>query len=153
MDKELSRECSKAPGYHLGILHRLSLAYLSPRMRSLGLSRGWIALLMETLEQPGQTQDALRRSIKVDRAAAARTLFELERRGYIVRREDARDRRQKLVYPTSKTLALATGLFEVLDKHNEALFKGFDHARREEALSILRAMAANLEEAINQDNA
>ncbi len=152
MKEELARARAKAPGYHLGVLHRLSSAYLSPRMRRLGLKRGWIALLLETLEQPGQSQDALRKSIKVDRAAAARTLFELERRGYIIRREDANDRRQKLVYPTPKTLGLTAGLFDVLDNHNEALFKGFDPGRRKEALSILRDMAANLEEAIGDND-
>ncbi len=149
MADQLSHCRQKAPGYHLAVLHRLSSAFLSPRMRALGLKRGWIAVLLEVLERPGQSQDALCRRIKVDRAATARSLFELEHQGYVIRREDASDRRQKLVSPTAKTLDLAEELFVVLTAHNQALFKGFDHARREEALEILAAMAANLESALS----
>ncbi len=151
MNQMLSKCHQKAPGHHLAVLHRLSTAFLSPRMAQLGIKRGWVGILLEVIERPGQPQDALCRRLKVDRAAAARTLFELERQGYVTRHEDAGDRRQKLVEPTTKTLEMADGLFAVLKEHNQALFKGFDQQRREEALDILKAMNANLEEAISQE--
>lgn len=153
MGKDLSRTRRKAPGHYLATLHRLSAAYLSPRMKQLGVKRGWISMLVEILEQPGRNQEALRDAVKVDRAAAARTLFELEGEGYATRREDPADRRQKLADPGEKALALASNLFSVLDEHNDALFKGFGPARREEALGILRDMAANLEDAVKRDDA
>lgn len=137
----------KAPGYHLAVLHRLSAAYLAPRMRDMGVRRGWIGVLLDVLDAPGRSQDALCESLKVDPAATARALLELERQGFVVRREDAANRRRKLVYPTAKTLALEGDLHAVLKAHNQALFRGFDANRRELALDILRAMAANLERA------
>jgi len=142
----------KAPGHHLAVLHRLSAAFLAPRMRKLGLKRGWIGVLLEVLDRPGQPQDALCKSLKVDPAATARTLFELEKRGYVNRFEDERDRRQKLVSPTQKTLDLAQGLFAVLKDHNQALFRGFDPIRRELALCILADMAANLNDALLRED-
>lgn len=142
---------NKTPGRHLAVLHRLSSAYLSPRMRSLGLKRGWIAVLIEVLERPGQSQDILCRGIRVDRAAMARCLFELENAGYVTRREDTADRRQKLVYPTQKALDAADGLSSVLASHNRALFAGFPPDLQEQALSILGSMIANLETALTQD--
>jgi DNA-binding MarR family transcriptional regulator len=150
MEKDFARCRQKAPGYRVAVLHRLSTAFLSPPMQALGLRRGWIAALIEVIERPGQTQDAMTRSLKVDRAATARTLFELESQGYVIRREDRADRRQKLVYPTEKTLALTDKLYAVLATHNQALFTGFDAARREEALAILDAMIDNLEAALTQ---
>jgi DNA-binding MarR family transcriptional regulator len=150
MEKDSARCRQKAPGYRVAVLHRLSSAFLSPPMQALGLRRGWIAVLIEVIERPGQSQDAMTRSLKVDRAATARTLFELESQGYVLRREDTADRRQKLVYPTEKTLALADNLYAVLATHNQALFTGFDAARREEALTLLDAMIANLEAALTQ---
>ncbi len=144
---------NKAPGHHLAVLHRLSAAYLSPRMRALGLKRGWIAVLIEVLERPGQPQDALCRRIRVDRAAMARCLFELENAGYVTRREDTADRRQKLVSPTQKARNAADGLFTVLAAHNKALFAGFSPEQEEEALSILQSMIANLEDALAEENA
>ncbi|NMC48436.1 MAG: winged helix-turn-helix transcriptional regulator [Desulfovibrio sp.] len=133
----------------MAVLHRLSAAYLSPRMRALGLKRGWIAVLIEVLERPGQSQDILCRGIRVDRAAMARCLFKLENAGYVTRREDTADRRQKLVFPTQKALDVADGLFTVLAAHNKALFAGFSPRRQEETLSILRSMIANLEDALS----
>lgn len=137
----------KAPGFRLAILHRLSSGFLSPRMGALGIRRGWIALLIELLGEPGQTQEALSRRLRIDKAATARALFELERQGYVTRREDAADRRQKLVFPTEQTMALAPRFTDVLAEHNQVLFAGFDEARRREALAILDAMIANLEAA------
>ncbi len=151
MHHDISHCRHKAPGHHLAVLHRLSAAFLAPRMRALGLRRGWIGVLIEVLDRPGQAQDALCRSLRVDPAATARSLFELEERGYVSRCEDARDRRQKLVFPTPKSQALAGELFAVLKDHNEALFSGFDPERREKALDILKAMAANLENAVRGD--
>jgi len=152
MQNDLAFCRHKAPGHHLAVLHRLSAAYLAPRMQELGIRRGWIGVLLEVLDRPGQPQDALCKSLKVDPAATARTLFELEKQGYVKRFEDERDRRQKLVSPTQKTLDLANGLFAVLKDHNQALFWGFDHARRELALCILADMAANLENAMTRDD-
>jgi DNA-binding MarR family transcriptional regulator len=120
-------------------------------MRALGLKRGWIGVLVETLAKPGQSQDALCRSLRVDRAATARSVFELESLGYVERRGAPGDRRQKLVHPTQKTLDLSDALFGVLAKHNEALFKGFDQARREEALLLLAGMAENLTSALDNE--
>jgi len=152
MQNDLAFCRHKAPGHHLAVLHRLSAAYLAPRMRELGIRRGWIGVLLEVLDRPGQPQDALCKSLKVDPAATARTLFELEKRGYVERSEDARDRRQKLVSPAKKALDLAEGLFAVLKDHNQSLFRGFDPARRELALGILADMAANLENAMTRDD-
>lgn len=151
MNKTLHACRDKAPGYRLAVLHRLSAAFLSTRNRALGLKRGWIGVLMEVFSQPGQSQDAICRSLRVDRAATARTLFELESQGYVLRREHSADRRQKLVFPTQKTLDLSERLFGVLDRHNQALFKGFDQQRREEALGLLAAMAKNLESALDNE--
>ncbi|GAB7079735.1 MarR family winged helix-turn-helix transcriptional regulator [Megalodesulfovibrio paquesii] len=120
-------------------------------MRRLGIKRGWIALLLEVLAKPGQPQDALCRAIKVDRAVTARTLFELEQHGYVERREDASDRRLKRVFPTSKATSLSDRLYAVLGEHNHALFKGFDAAQQAETLTLLAAMAANLEAALEQE--
>lgn len=139
----------KAPGYRLAVLHRLSAAFLAPRMRKMGIKRGWIGILLEVLDRPGQSQDALCKSLKVDPAAAARTLLELEGRDYVVRREDESNRRQKLVFPTATAQALEDDLHAVLKAHNQALFRGFDADRRELALDILGAMAANLEHALD----
>lgn len=147
MENDISWHRRKAPGYRLAVLHRLSAAYLAPRMRDLGLKRAWIAPLLALLETPGQTQDALSRSLRIDGAATARTLFELEGEGYVTRQEDPADRRQKRVWPTPRAEALAGSLEEVLTGHNKVIFRGFSPERRREALEILDTMIANLDSA------
>ena len=146
-ENNISWHKQKAPGYKLAVLQRLSSAFLSPRTREFGIRRGWIAILLELLGNPGQSQDAISRSLRIDRAATARALFEMEEQGYVIRREPASDRRQKLVYTTEKTLELAERLNCVLQRHNQALFKGFDPARQRLALEILDDLIANLESA------
>lgn len=142
----------KAPGFRLAVLHRLSAGFLSGPIRALGLKLAWIACLIEVLERPGQSQDALARGLRLDRAAMARTLFELENHGYVVRREDDANRRVKRVFATDKATAQADTFREVLIAHNEALFRGFDAARQARTLELLDAMIANLETALAARN-
>ncbi len=151
MPHDLAWHRRKAPGYRLAVLHRLSAAYLAPRIRKSGLRRGWISFLLELLERPGQSQDALSRALCLDRAATARTLAALEERGYVTRAEDPANRRQNIVRPTNLGRQAVEGLQDVLAGHNDALFAGFDLSQRCLALEILDHMAANLRDALARD--
>lgn len=153
MEQDFSWHRNKAPGYRLAKLFRLSAAYLAPKTRKLGLKRAWIGPLLAVLEEPGQSQDAISHNLCIDQAATARSMFELEGQGYLMRREDPKDRRQKLVQPTPKAYELSAGLDKVLKSHNQALFKGFSPKRRQEALEILDLMIANLKAALSQGEA
>lgn len=64
------------------------------------------AFVSAICHEPGRSQDELAGEICLDKSTVARTLAHLEKQGYITRVPNEKDRRQYLVYPTEKMLAI-----------------------------------------------
>ena len=62
---------------------------------------------------PGRSQEELARDICLNKSTVARTLAVLEERGYIERRKSESDRRELLVYPTARMLAVLPRVREI----------------------------------------
>lgn len=90
----------------------------------------------------GIAQQTLAERIVKDKASLSNLLNNLERKGYISRKEDAADRRNKLVYLTPEGEALWQRLLPILDEV---------YTRAEEAMGLarIRNLTAELEEMHN----
>lgn len=90
----------------------------------------------------GIAQQTLAERIVKDKASLSNLLNNLERKGYISRKEDAADRRNKLVYLTPAGEALWQRLLPILDEV---------YTRAEEAMGLarIRNLTAELEEMHN----
>lgn len=90
----------------------------------------------------GIAQQTLAERIVKDKASLSNLLNNLERKGYISRKEDAADRRNKLVYLTPAGEALWQRLLPILDEV---------YTRAEEAMELarIRNLTAELEEMHN----
>ena len=149
MDKnEIELFHKRSPGRRLGMLHRLSMAYMAGSLGEMGISKGKIGFLMGALQFEGIVQEELTNKLCIDRAATARALQAMEKQGLIRREEDREDRRKKKVYPTEKARALQPVLMGMLDSHNEALFAGLSRAEQDQFLVMLDRLVDNLRSAI-----
>lgn len=73
------------------------------------------------MARPGHRSETLAERIIKDKASLSNLLSNLERKGYVCRREDASDRRNKLVYLTPAGEALWQRLLPILDDvYNQA---------------------------------
>lgn len=90
----------------------------------------------------GIAQQTLAERIVKDKASLSNLLNNLERKGYISRKEDAADRRNKLVYLTPEGEALWQRLLPIFDEV---------YTRAEEAMGLarIRNLTAELEEMHN----
>ena len=140
----------QSPGRRLGMLHRLSMAYMTRPLSELGITKGQIGFLMTVLQSEGIVQEELTHSMFIDRAATARALQSLENAGLIRREEDPEDRRRKRVYPTKKAYALRPGLLDMLARHNQALFAGLSPAEQDQCLDMLDRLVGNLRTAVEE---
>lgn len=141
---------AKSPGRRLAILSRLSMANLSADLKKLGITRGQIGFILCVLQCDGIFQEELSEMLFIDRAATARTLLDLERKGLVVREPDTEDRRKKCIHATPKCHALEKNLLEVLDRNNQAIFRGLDEEQRQSFLDMLDTLIGNLRDAIKE---
>lgn len=66
------------------------------------------------VQSDGITQEELTAIVSVDKAATARAVRSLEDKGYLIRRQNEKDKRQNLIYPTDKMRFLFPSLEQTL---------------------------------------
>ena len=96
-----------------------------------------IDLIHALRHNPGCTQAALAELLHADKAAIARRTKNLEAKGYLVRRDDPRDRRSQLLYPTEKAERLKASKAEIEAAFYEYLTGALT---REEAAAFAAAL-------------
>lgn len=118
--------------------------YLYGRFHTCGLSISE-GIVMLVLGHGGcQNQDTLAQRSGIDKYRLARVLRELERRGLVERRLNARNRREKQVDLSETGRTLAQELRTVMDDWNRLLFTGFTEAERKEVRVLFGRMMANI---------
>ncbi|MFW5486891.1 MAG: MarR family winged helix-turn-helix transcriptional regulator [Desulfovibrio sp.] len=145
-DKELQLHKNRPVsfGYRVAVLARLQAQIMTPRVEALGLSYCGVPIMAELyfLERE-VTQDELVTRLLLDKAAVARTLGDLEKRGLVRRRVNPDNRRQKLVAPSEEGWKLHEQLCSELRSMSSVLADGFTDDERELALQLLDRMIIN----------
>lgn len=141
----------ESPGYYISKLMRIHRQDLSRKVSDLGLNCGQVGIVMEFLQNPGSSQDEISSSLGIDKAATARSLASLEKSGFVTRSENKDNRRQKLVYPTEKSIGIEKQLRSILDGSKDKFFKNFTEEEQKEAIDILSRMVDSYTESIAQD--
>ncbi|WP_035074739.1 MarR family winged helix-turn-helix transcriptional regulator [Maridesulfovibrio zosterae] len=113
-------------GYLNAQVVRLNKAILAEKLEAIGITYCQIGFLMESLLNPGRTQDELSLILSIDKGATARTIAKLEKLKFLYREENPDNRRQKLVYPTDKAKEIHEDLTAVLMNANEEMLSGLD---------------------------
>lgn len=132
-----------SPGYRISLLSRLYGPVVNSHMEPLDITFGQVPFVMEILHQPGQTQEALSEAVAVDKAAAARILASLESLGYLLRKENSDNRRQKLIYPTKKLEQMKPEIKKIVTEVNDQLLEGFDSVEKETVIKMLDQLILN----------
>lgn len=120
---------------------------IGERLSKLGITAAEEPFFMAIQRNAGATQEELTALVGVDKAATARAIRSLENKGYLVRKQDDKDRRQNRVYPTDAVLGIGDSLHQELLHLNDELVSGLSEEQLQvlsEALSViednLRAM-------------
>ena len=82
-------------------------------LREDGVGTAEIDLIHALRHHPGCTQAMLAEILHADKAAIARRTKNLETKGYLVRQDDAVDRRCQLLFPTAKAETLKSSKAEI----------------------------------------
>lgn len=133
-------------GYMVSQMVRLHKSVLSEKMDKFGITYGQIGFIMQAVRHPGRTQDEISTVLSVDKGATARAVARLEKDGFIYREENPENRRQKLVYPAKKSLAVFEELRAVLLESNELMLTGLTHDERDVLFDLMTRIIDNCRE-------
>lgn len=89
-------------GKNINILYRQFNLFLNHELSGIELNATDLMYLGTLFIEDGVTQDDLAKDFCVDKAATARSMQNLEKKGIIIRKPDESDRRAKRVYLTDK---------------------------------------------------
>lgn len=89
-------------GKNINILYRQFNLFLNHELSGVELNSTDLMYLGTLFIEDGVTQDDLAKDFCVDKAATARSMQNLEKKGIIIRQPDEADRRAKRIYLTDK---------------------------------------------------
>lgn len=89
-------------GFLISDVARMMRAAFDRRVQRIGLTRSQWLVLSLLYRRPGVSQSELAEMLEVERPTAGRMVDRLERKGWVVRRSDACDRRVKRLYLTAE---------------------------------------------------
>lgn len=137
-------------GYRISRLHWAKSGLVERWLGHTGVSQGQVPYIAELFDEDELSQDELAARVRVNRAATARALKTLEDKGFVKRRENPDNRRQKLVSLTSKAWAMKDEFLDVIARMNMTLFAGFSDNERARMLSYMDRVMHNAEAELAQ---
>ncbi len=132
------------------IIARCSNMYRTEALEGTGLNGAHTGYLFALCHTPGMSQEQLARHIYVNKSNVTRHLAQLEKLGYVERRQSEEDKRVTLVYPTQRALDIMPQVSEVIRGWNSYLTADFTEEELEQFNTMLTRMTERATTAINQ---
>jgi DNA-binding MarR family transcriptional regulator len=112
----LSSEDERHIGFLISDVARLMRTAFDRRVRPLGLTRSQWLVINRLHRRPGATQSELAEMLEVEKATAGRMVDRMEKKGWVVRRPDAADRRVNRLHLTADADLIQLQLAEIADR-------------------------------------
>ncbi len=109
---------------NLSIIVRGSQVYSTRKLSGFGINSAEEYILMYLMGHSDANQDAIAKFFMLDKGSVARSLQKLESKGFITRRVNDENQREKMITLTEKALSLRTVLSELLVDWSGAMYDG-----------------------------
>ena len=103
-------------GYMISDVARLMRTVFDRRVRELGLTRSQWLVINRLHRRPGATQSELAEMLEVEKATAGRMVDRMEKKGWVVRRPDAADRRVNRLHLSAEANLIQVQLAQISDR-------------------------------------
>ncbi len=112
--------------------------------RAYGLSAAQWRLLVRLVKEEGVAQARLAELLEIEPISVSRLLDRMEEGGWIERRQDASDRRVRMIFPTDKSRAAFAEIKSVAGEVYDLALAGLDAAEKQTLIKALNTMITNL---------
>jgi DNA-binding MarR family transcriptional regulator len=103
-------------GFLISDVARLLRTAFDRRVRGLGLTRSQWLVINRLHRRPGATQSELAEMLEVEKATAGRMVDRMEKKGWVVRRADAADRRVNRLFLTEEADLIHVQLAQIAER-------------------------------------
>lgn len=124
-----------------GIFNRQTQAYITAALVSINISYSEGILIMNLFDQEGINQEELSAMLHIDKAATARSIKSLEKKGYITREVKSEDRRVKKLYLTDYAISQKEYFSSLIQKWEVFITDGIDTETLTQFSEVLQVMA------------
>ncbi|MFD1171072.1 MarR family winged helix-turn-helix transcriptional regulator [Oceanobacillus picturae] len=135
--KEILRE--------IGMIARALDSISNIEFKEYELTKGQYLYIIRICENPGIIQEKLAELIKVDRTTAARAIKKLEINGFIEKKVDNQNKKNKKLFPTDKGKSVYPYIKRENDYSNNVALGGFSENEEETMFHLLQRMRKNIE--------
>lgn len=109
------------------------------------LTKGQYLYLVRICENPGIIMEKLIDLIKVDRATAARAIKKLEKKGFIEKKFDEHNKKNKKLFPTGRGNNIYPFIIRENEYSNNIALKNFSEKETELLTDLLQRMRKNID--------
>jgi len=126
----------------INIIGRCAGIYRTDKFNGTGLRGCHHSYILSLCRHPGMSQDQLAKHIYINKSNVTRHLAQLEKEGFVERKQSEEDKRVILVYPTEKAYAVHEKVVGVVREWNSYLTEDFT----EEELVLFNSMLDRITE-------
>ena len=137
-------------GKNISILYRQFNMFLNNELEKVDITATELMYLGSLYKKDGITQDELVREYCIDKAATARTIQSMEKKGFVYRKADEVDKRAKRVYLTEKSDEYQKLIQDIQKKWIEKINMEIAEDDMEVFLKVLSSVTTRIQE-INQE--
>lgn len=132
-----SFDFQNTPGHLVRRAHQRTVAIFMEETAGFDVTPVQFAILHELLAQPGEDQVTLASRVAFDAATSGSVIGRLEKRGWVRREADTRDRRRKLLWITPEGETAALQMRDVAQRVQERLMGPLNAEERTALMTLL----------------
>lgn len=125
-------------GYQLRLAQIAIFRDFSATLGAHGITPGLFGVLVIIEANPGMKQTELARATHLDRSTVVSVIDNLERRGLVIRRAEAADRRSNALALTAEGAALLKQLKRMITQHEKRIVRHLDADERASLVRLLQ---------------
>lgn len=133
-------------GFLIHDAHRLLRRRFEARAAGYGLSSAQWRLLVRLVKDEGSTQARLAEFLEIEPISVSRLVDRMEAGGWVARRQDASDRRVRMVFPTEKSRSAFAAVKAIAGEIYDEALAGLADAERRALIGGLARIVENLAE-------
>ena len=135
----------------INIISRCSAMVRNDALSDTGLKGSHYAYILTLCRRPGISQEQLSRHIYINKSNVTRHLAQLEKLGYVERKQSEEDKRVILVYPTQKAIEVQPRVSETVRGWNKYLTEDFSEEEMEQFSAMLARITQKATAAVNKE--
>jgi MarR family transcriptional regulator for hemolysin len=148
-----SAEDERHIGFLISDVARMMRTAFDRRVRALGLTRSQWLVINRLHRRPGATQSELAEMLEVEKATAGRMVDRMEKKGWVVRRADAGDRRVNRLHLTREALLIQVRLAQIADRTVDDALALLSPGERDQFADSMRRVKRQLQAMLEPDPA